>query len=294
MKRKVTKMGPASLVVSLPSKWAKNNNISKGDEVEVTENKRSLIINIGKIIATKKSIILDIPTKDLFLRRLFCTPYVQGVNEIRVNYNEKEVFELIKNKALELLFGFEIIKQESNSCVLKNISSGLESDFDIISNRIMFSVSTMFKEMEDAFKTSNFDALNNISAMEINNNKLTYLCLRTLNLKGYKDHSKSRQWYIIISEIEQIVDNLRDICVYINSKKQEISPTVKKVFSINRELFSDFHNLLKKSNVNEIINFEKKNKNCKKIISESKNELLMYYLLNITDKLSHISREIEL
>ena len=44
MQRKVNQIGPSTLMVSLPSKWAKRYNVRKGDSVEVTEEGKSLHI----------------------------------------------------------------------------------------------------------------------------------------------------------------------------------------------------------------------------------------------------------
>ena len=35
MKRKVVKQGKSTLMISLPSKWVKDNNINRGDEIDL-------------------------------------------------------------------------------------------------------------------------------------------------------------------------------------------------------------------------------------------------------------------
>jgi len=55
MKRKVTLHGPATLSVSLPLKWARMFNVKKGDELEVVEQKDSLLISPSTI---KEEIVL--------------------------------------------------------------------------------------------------------------------------------------------------------------------------------------------------------------------------------------------
>ena len=42
MKRKIYKLGKSTLVVSLPSKWAKKYNISSNQELHVLEKDRSI------------------------------------------------------------------------------------------------------------------------------------------------------------------------------------------------------------------------------------------------------------
>ena len=46
MKRKLVKQGAATLMVSIPSKWAKANNLDKGDEVELDEFRNRLVLSV--------------------------------------------------------------------------------------------------------------------------------------------------------------------------------------------------------------------------------------------------------
>ncbi len=57
MRRKVVKLGPATLVVSLPSKWTKKFSINAGDELEMEEHNKNLIISTEKGINIEKEAI---------------------------------------------------------------------------------------------------------------------------------------------------------------------------------------------------------------------------------------------
>ena len=57
--RKLVKQGAATLMVSIPAKWAKQNNLEKGSQVEVEESNSILKITTPKE-KTKKEIILKI------------------------------------------------------------------------------------------------------------------------------------------------------------------------------------------------------------------------------------------
>ena len=48
MERKVNKVGINTLTVSLPSKWTENNNIEKGDSLDVIEDKNSITFSKGQ------------------------------------------------------------------------------------------------------------------------------------------------------------------------------------------------------------------------------------------------------
>ena len=44
MKRKLVKQGAATMMISLPSKWIKENGLDKGDEIELIEQGGELLI----------------------------------------------------------------------------------------------------------------------------------------------------------------------------------------------------------------------------------------------------------
>jgi len=48
MKRKIIKLGTATLVVSLPSKWTKKFNLKSGNDLELEEANSNLIIEVLK------------------------------------------------------------------------------------------------------------------------------------------------------------------------------------------------------------------------------------------------------
>ena len=49
MKRKVNKVGPTTLSITLPSKWVKENNIKKGDELELDLKNNNISITTGHL-----------------------------------------------------------------------------------------------------------------------------------------------------------------------------------------------------------------------------------------------------
>ena len=54
MQRKVIQQGPSTLMVSLPSKWVKENNIKKGEELTVDWTNNQLTICPGSSSIEKK------------------------------------------------------------------------------------------------------------------------------------------------------------------------------------------------------------------------------------------------
>ena len=68
MKRKVSQVGPATLMVSLPSKWARRYSVKPGDEVDLVEDGPKLIIGAGPV--TEAEISLDLSNAGNMMRRI--------------------------------------------------------------------------------------------------------------------------------------------------------------------------------------------------------------------------------
>ena len=83
MKRKIVKQGAATMMVSLPSKWVKKNNLEKGDEVDIDEQDKELIITPEKKVEKKKQVTIDItPDKKDNIYPILTHAYRRGFDKI--------------------------------------------------------------------------------------------------------------------------------------------------------------------------------------------------------------------
>ena len=112
MKRKVSQIGPATLMVSLPSKWAKKFGVKKGNEIDVEEDSNRLILTIGKASHTKK-IDLDVRQFPSLTRRYIMEAYRSGFDDVNVTFQTIEDLKLIKETSSNILLGFTAIIQDS-------------------------------------------------------------------------------------------------------------------------------------------------------------------------------------
>ena len=95
MKRKLVKQGAATMMISLPSKWIRENKLEKGDEIEVSEQEGNLII--GRAAKSKGEITLSLDgdnRKDIF--NILSHAYRNGYDKILVKNTDKEAVKQIK------------------------------------------------------------------------------------------------------------------------------------------------------------------------------------------------------
>ncbi len=134
MQRKVIQQGPSTLMVSLPSKWVKENHIQKGQELQIELQQSQLLIS-HRPVSIKKKTHLYLKKKEEYLDRILMGKYREGWDEIYIKYDDPEILESIR-QTLKYLLGFEIVDQTASSCTIKNISEGTEEEYPVMFRRM--------------------------------------------------------------------------------------------------------------------------------------------------------------
>jgi len=287
MKRKVCKVGPATLVVSLPARWVKKYGVKKGDEINIEDNNKNLILSLHEFNQDKKSINITIKEGEPFLRRYINKFYMLGFDEIKPTYVEEKILGLI-DKEINSLPGFQIIEQGKNYCVIENVSKGLDDKFEIMLKRLFFIIIEMMKEIINATKNQDFDSLQNINIMEKSTNKIYFFCKRILNKEGFMQTSHLGFYHSLLHSLEAIADDLNEFSKII---LQEKKMPEKDFFEDILILFSDSFDLFNSFNKKKLLGVHNKNDNLfssiKKNINRN-NPLLTHYFLSIIKHILHL------
>ncbi|MFH1589331.1 MAG: phosphate uptake regulator PhoU [archaeon] len=268
MIRKAIQLAGKTLVVSLPSKWAKKNNIVKGDELIVDEEEKSLVISTEKLKEREK-IVLNTAELGKYDPLYIAYLYQAGIDEIRINYDDQSVFTAIQEKLPDLM-GYEIIDQGQNYVEIKNISIELEEEFENILRRTFHIIEEMGRSSLEAIKENNKGKLKVVLPLENSVDKFTDFCKRVLNKRGYKDSKKTQFYYVIIRDLEKIADYYEKISSYVIENGFNLSKELIELYNEANEFFSLFHKLFYKFDKDKASEFQKK----KKELSKKANELM--------------------
>tara|TARA_Y100000310_G_scaffold310215_1_gene355209 strand:- start:286 stop:1191 length:906 start_codon:yes stop_codon:yes gene_type:complete len=259
-KRKVSLIGPSTLMVSLPSKWVKEFGVKKGDEINITENGPNLLVESQKL---KKGDPLEIDLSGLnanLIRYNLYASYRGGCDEIKLLFDEEKVTDVNKkkklfvidviNSAVDNLIGIEIMVQKNNYVLLKEISSVNREEFLNTLRRVFITLLNTSSDIKDAMKAKNkitLERIKEISDKKIN--RLCDFCFRIINKGGIVETVKIPQYYSVISILEEIGDSLEEVCELALKNKV----TVKQIEMIN-ELLDSLYRLFceyKKPTLNE-------------------------------------------
>ncbi len=255
MKRKVVQIAGFTKVISLPSQWVKKNNINKGDELDVIEQNRSLIISTNKENRKAQKAVIDLSKIDEgIIWPILASIHKTGYNEIRINRLNSNVRKVIHDKIPSSLFGFEIIEQSSDSCLIKNIAEGTPANFKSLKRKLFMVTSSQAKQSLEFIRKKNRSEFEEIFSLEETNNKLSNFCQRLLN-EEITD-MKNRYEYFIVWLLENVGDGYRDICREISKEKDiKVSSDVLKAYEKVNEAFEEYHELFYKFSLPKIAHF---------------------------------------
>jgi len=267
MKRKVIKQGHNTLTITIPTKWAAKYGIKAGDELELDEKGRSLLIKSDKSIDIDKIHIDVSKMNERVLRWVMSAAHKTGYDEIEVIGPSPKQIKIIHELIKELYMGFSIVEQTSNRCTLKAISKDVGSDFHLILRRAFLVTVSMAEGTLDVLRKKDNELLNGLIGLEHSNNQLTNFCERIVNKIGHEEEKKNCFYYVIAWNLEKICDNYKYICDHLNNKKLAVKKDVLDLLEEANKFFKDYYEIFYDFDIERLSRLAEKGK---KILKEAR------------------------
>lgn len=274
MKRKIIQLAKRTLVLSLPADWTKKHDLKKGDELHIQEKQNHLILKTTSKL-TPYEITIKAPESSL-IKQILADLYIRGYDKITINYKSPQVLDHILK---EQLIGFEIVDQEENKVVLKNIITADIQEFDTVLRRLFL----LTKQITQQATPHLQGQATSILPLEVQSNKLSNYSRRLLNKHGYEPSYKVNPLYTIITDLER----LGDIYKYLVKNKVE-NTQAREVFEQISELYDSIYKQCYKYNQTEI---EKIHQNRSKLLDQAgniQNPMLKHFALAATRQTCHL------
>lgn len=286
MKRKLVKQGAATMMISLPSKWIKTNNLGKGDEVELIEDEKSLTIALADTPKSEKAIKLNVAGLFPLINRTIIALYIKGYDEIEISFKDPSEIKDLQNRVIKELLGFEIIKQTSNTLVIKDVTGLGKQEIDDLIQRIFLILDSMIEELIEILEKKQLTTplIESESAI----NRLTSFCLRNLNKRGYPQFERTAQMYNIVSLLEEIGDCYKKIAL----KTAETKLNKDQIASLkaSRGQLALFKEAIFSPTQDKLVACAKSHKEIKKNLS-AKN-IIDVYLYQLVDTMIKINNQL--
>ncbi|MBI2546334.1 phosphate uptake regulator PhoU [Candidatus Woesearchaeota archaeon] len=276
IKRKVVLHGPSTLIISLPSKWAKKYNIEKGAELEVLEEDKNLIITSDSVW---KPLEVDIDISNLdrsSIMYVIRSLYRLGYDVVRVQFQNstalyqrtgKEISVIsIIHTEINRLIGYEIIQEKGNSCIIKDIQETSTKDFDQILRRIFLMIIDTFGALLEGAKVNSMQLLETIEGKHDTITKFVSYCMRMLNKKGYPTPRKTAYYYHIIAYLDRVTDILKYAARDLISYNKKLNPQAIPLLELVNANIRLYYDLFYKYENKKIVDMDNNRYKAEKIV----------------------------
>lgn len=285
MKRKVIQLAGKTLVVSIPTVWAKKYNIKKGDEIDLEEIKNKLVISPEKELI-KEKISLDVSGLSPMIYRILGAVYKAGYDEVEVQFGSEKDLEEIEEVAKREFIGFEIVRKGKNSVLIKSVSEIDYREFDTMLRRTFLIVLEIAEEGLESMKAYDKKALLKLIELDKEVNKYADFCRRSLNKKGYASFIKTPTIYFIVEELEKVSDVYRDLCKASVELDNKLNKDIEQIFKEVNMFFREFYELFYKFDLNKLAMHGRRRFALIKSLNDlmkkvSKEELILVFFLSL-------------
>ncbi|MBI4144213.1 phosphate uptake regulator PhoU [Candidatus Woesearchaeota archaeon] len=249
MKRKIIKLGSATLVTSLPAKWVRQYGLKAGDYLEATEQKKDLVLSTSKTTATPEK-VLDCRKLDTrLMREYLIAAYVLGYHTIEIlhdatiqNYRGKssvKTTDFLQEKIGEFI-GMEIVEQHETRTVIKELTDISPEELENTLRRIFYLLKELGTTIYDALKKQNRTSLEGADARVQNVKRFQNYFLRVLNKHGYTDFSKTNFMFVVADNLRLVNTTYRVIAELALETKKKYSQTSLLAFELTNNAFAKF------------------------------------------------------
>ncbi len=246
MKRKTIQLAGKTLVVSLPAKWVHQQGVKKGDEVEILEEGGTLRIGAGASSPPCKKVQVNFRgLNERTIHWLLSAVHKKGYDEIECFFDDAHAVEIVHTLLKDLFIGFVILEQSEKRCVLKHVAQDTVSEFDAALRRNFLIGLSMGESCVKLLRQSELKKLEGLLYMEALNNQLCNFCERLINKNVMSDEQKCF-WYVIVWNLEKVVDEYKYICVYLKDKKIKVDGELIMLFENVNALLRKYYELFYK------------------------------------------------
>jgi len=261
MKRRVIKLGTATLVASLPSKWIKEFGIKQGDYLDVEEANSNLILSLDKEKVSKR-IEIDITNLEYrVIYKYIFAAYKKGYDEIKIIFKSSETTDEggKKVKTISLiqefvqnLMGVEIIDQKEDYVLVKDFSKGIDLDYNQLIKRVFSLIIEMGEDTLKNIKSFDKKALESIRYRKNNVTKFLNYCIRFINKNAQNPNNTF--YAVVAEELEEISDVYSWVPLELSMNKAKLTDVSIKFYSkVNESLSAlfDIYCIFNKENLNK-------------------------------------------
>lgn len=293
--RKVIKFGKTSFVVSLPIEWLRENNIDKGDHLDMIETKSGLILSPThkKPILKEHSIIISDEVDRNTLYNKLKSAYISNNDIIKIQGENITKHQNLISDLIKELKALEIVGINDKEIIIKDYA---DKDSTEISDAVLKSnihITKMFELLLNNIKKKDSDStLNEIISTDNEINKNNNFALKLVNYKSNricKDNEKLLILAKISMYLELVGDELKRIAKVKMNEVHDSSKDIQKVYHYYKRSFDTSYKFLHKGfdDIETLVKLkdklEKELEDTIDLTNDKNKSIILHKLKNITD-----------
>ena len=192
MRRKLIQLAGKTLVISLPSVWARKHGLEKGEEIEVSERGRSLVVEPTKPDRGSTAKVDVSGLNASLVWHAIVSRYIMGFAEIEVSFTQGNIsdprsgstvaVEQAIERTLEVMIGMEIIRNTKRTITIREVSSTTAEEYPALLRKVWLMVLTLIEDGTAGLEKNDQAAFKNALRLERNINRLSLYALRMLHM----------------------------------------------------------------------------------------------------------------
>ncbi|MBD3209027.1 phosphate uptake regulator PhoU [Candidatus Woesearchaeota archaeon] len=211
MRRKVIRHGSSTLTISLPSRWAKQHNIQKGDELVVEERGDLLSIQTEREKTTPRY-RTSIGSYSRLGKSHLTACYRRGFDEVTFTFEDPAFASVVQDVLKNDIEGYEILTQNKHACTVKHLFDVNKEGFKVALRRLWTLLNSMAVDLLVAIREKDTTTLQIIKERDKTINRLMNYCARALN--KYVVTDDNILYYHLLRELEDIGDHYKEIASF--------------------------------------------------------------------------------
>jgi hypothetical protein len=236
MRRKIIKQGVGGNTIFLPIKWVRENNLKAGDDIEVYENEKDLIISgKGKSTKTKEIKFTDKVNK-AHLRSIIASTYKAGYTEINLLFKQSPPVQDLNN-IVNTFTGLEIISSNNHTVIIHSFLSEGKELIDSLIVKMFQNINQLAKQIDKEWADINLKEINSIVKVTVL--KLRDHCLRSIHSTKYGG-DYSYDYYDLVTMIEKLGGELLYLSRYISNNNPTNKGLIKDILNLLNLLYNAY------------------------------------------------------
>jgi|TARA_B100002003_G_C14127917_1_gene542510 phosphate uptake regulator len=229
LRRKLVKQAGQAFTLTLPIDWIRNNGLEAGDEVNLIDRGKSILVKSGKKTVTG---IMDFNIKGFSKRMKYTyinSAYALGVDEIDLETEEGYFHDLSQN------MGFALVSQKGEKSIIKDLGGVAPENMDEIFKRAFQMLMEFYDKASDDIFEGNKESIKILNKIDGEINKFTLFVERSIMKLSYPSSTTGRIMFAYSFELEKMGDEILRLWRSGIKLKIEKSKKVKDIVQLGRD-----------------------------------------------------------